>query len=1053
MVELRLLGPLEIEIDGRVLELSRAKLRALVGALAVDLNSSVTIDRIALWIWGPSSRVGTRNAIQTYVMRLRKQFGSAAHAVRTTPDGYLLQLDPSRVDIFKFEQLVDLAGGALARGLAAEAARSYAEALALWRGAPLADIESDWAQRDVASRLEERRLDVLEKRFEADLMVGRHAEIIAELQTEVSLHPFREQLWHNLILAQHRAGRSAEAVASFNRVSDLLSEHLNIRPGARLRNLYQKVLQGDEEGAASARGASEKVEISVPKPSQAHQVPAQLPADVSNFVGRRALLAAVDELRDRPPVILFSGAPGVGKTALAVRVAHRWRESFPDGQLFVNLRGYDAEAPLAALDVLPRFLRSLGLSAEQIPLIQEEQESLYQQMISGRSLCILLDNASSVNQVRPLLPRGSGCTVLVTSRHVLSELVEEREAQLVDVDVLEETEATELVIDIAGEHIALEEPEAVAEIVRLCGGLPLALRIAATNISGSSPEELLGYVDEFHRGSRLAVLSIADDDQAAVRAAFDISFSLLSNLDSRVFSLLAVVPGADFTLDVVAAVADLAVAEAESVLLRLVKANLVQWRSPGRFGLHDLLRAYAAERVRGVGAADVRAAEERLYDYYLTGAERAVRTLYPDFLPPNIPETNDIFEDSKQALSWLDLERGNLVSAACHAAVRGNISPGAQLAAMLFGYFYSSRRDEDWLNVCESVLQASVEVDDHYTMANMKRFLAGLRYCRSDWDSAIALVNDSIEIYRQLGAVYMQGVCLGDLGVYRLNSGDIEESFALLVESLSLKRSSGIRSGEANALLNLGTVSWTLADFESAVKHFEEALSLYRQVGSVGASAVCLGDIAYTYFELGDLDRSAATAAEALEGLESVGDSASISMTLENLAKIRRDQGDLARALEHARRALESAVDAGQRQNEASARIATGTILSALGRMSEAGSEFRASIAISREIEYWQGEVEALVGLAEMRRSSGDVEGAVETAQNAVALAIERSIRIRQGEAYLALARALSDAGDTIRAREAATEVLSIVKKSRQRLVEARASVVLDDLARRLGRE
>jgi DNA-binding SARP family transcriptional activator len=478
--EFFLLGPLLVRRGGVTLPVAPGKQRAVLAALLLSAGRVVSLDELTEVLWGDAPPPSARVSVQNHVMRLRKALGDGAR-IRTQPHGYEIRVGGSELDVSRFEAHLAAARAAARGGSWGTAAEQARAGLALWRGEPLADVESDLlATRDIA-RLAELRLQAVEVRLDADLRLGRHAEVITEVQRLAAAHPLRERLHGLLMLALYRDGRQAEALAAYARARRILVDELGTEPGAGLRELHRQILNGDPalDPPAQAPGAANSV---------APPVPRQLPVAVSGFAGRAAELAALsrvldESVADSPGTVVISaigGTAGVGKTALALHWAHQIAGRFADGQLYVNLRGFDPSGvPMAAADAVRGFLDALGVPPDRIPLRPEAQAGLYRSLLADRRMLIVLDNARDERQVRPLLPASPASLVIITSRNQLGGLAAADRARLLSLDVLSQDEAVYMLTARIGAGRAAAEPAAAAEIAALCGRLPLALAVAA----------------------------------------------------------------------------------------------------------------------------------------------------------------------------------------------------------------------------------------------------------------------------------------------------------------------------------------------------------------------------------------------------------------------------------------------------------------------------------------------------------------------------------------------------------------------------------------------
>jgi DNA-binding SARP family transcriptional activator len=633
-MEFCLLGPLVVRCGGAAVPVAPGKQRAVLAVLLLNAGRVVGVDELAETLWGAGPPPSARVSVQNYVGKLRKALGKAGRArISTQPGGgYQIRAAAGEVDVSRFEALLAAARTAAADGSWQAAAGQAREALALWRGEPLADAGSEVLTAQEVPRLTEMRLQALETRVEADLQLGGHAGVIAELRQLTGLHPLREHLHGLLMLALYRDGRQGEALAAYQQARDVLVTELGAEPGAGLRELQQQILTADPvlsvaSPAPAAAGSRDPV------------IPRQLPPTVRHFTGRADELTALTGLLEQPGqqgqpeavvISAIGGTAGAGKTALAVRWANQAADRFPDGQLYVNLRGYDPGQPMLAADALAGFLRALGVPGPDIPVDADERAARYRSLLAGRRILVLLDNAGSVEQVRPLLPAAPSCVVLVTSRDSLPGLVARDGAVRLDLDLLPSADAAGLLRVLIGER-AETDPAATEALAAQCCHLPLALRVAAEFAVARAAAPLAGLVAELaDQQRRLDLLDAGGDPRSAVRAVFSWSCRGLPPGAARTFRLAGLHPGPDLDPYAAAALTDMTVEQTGSILGLLARAHLLQPTTPGRYGMHDLLRAYAAAQAASQdGEDEQRAALTRLFDHYLAVAATAMDTLVP----------------------------------------------------------------------------------------------------------------------------------------------------------------------------------------------------------------------------------------------------------------------------------------------------------------------------------------------------------------------------------------------------------------------------------------
>ncbi|BCL12356.1 AfsR/SARP family transcriptional regulator [Micromonospora sagamiensis] len=709
------LGPLQVLSDDALLPVRGAREQRILAMLLLNADQPVALGYLINAVWDDNPPTTAATQVRNRVSRLRRSWRSATtrpeDTLRTVGNGYLLQLAGHGLDVRDFERHVSSAREAAGADDREEAARLLRAALGCWRGPALYGIGGE-AVTAAATLLEERRLLVTEECLGHELATGRHQQLVVELSALVHTHPLRERFTHHLMLALYRSGRQADALACYQRYLGVLRDELGLDPSPELQTLHQAILRrspaidppvgwrpepvGPAPAVVTPTAAAPVGRARTTAPAAGAPVarPAEIPADLVDFTGRVRELDALDALlpaRNEPPasgmsIIAITGTAGVGKTALAVRCAHRVAVRFPDGQLHVNLRGYSPTSPMPPIEALTTMLRALGVGAGHVPGQPDEAARLFRSMLAGRRVLLVLDDARSAEQVRPLLPGSSGCLVLVTSRNRLDGLVASHGARRLTVEPLGEDDAVELLGRILGPHRVANERKDASRLAHACALLPLALRIAAANLDSEPYRPIAAYVDELHRGDRLAVLRVVDDHQA-VRSVFDASYEQLPIGTRRVFRLLGLAPGPDIAVDAVPALTGLDREQAALAVGRLAADHLVGPSGPGRYATHDLLRLYMRQRAEAEDDQTTRtAAVEALLHWYLDHARAATRILHP-----HLPGLTDLehpaptarFGDHAAAVDWLDAERPNLVAAAEHAARYGPRSVAWLLADVL----------------------------------------------------------------------------------------------------------------------------------------------------------------------------------------------------------------------------------------------------------------------------------------------------------------------------------------------------------------------------------
>jgi DNA-binding SARP family transcriptional activator/Tfp pilus assembly protein PilF len=906
-VEFGVLGPLRVMDGDRPIPIRSAKHRILLAALLLRAGELVTLDELAEALWGDGLPTDPRRIVQTYVTRLRKLLGGSK-LIQSRPEGYAIAVAPGKVDVRRFEMLLENARDAAGAGDRHAEVEALRQALAVWRGEPLADVPSELLHRAAGGRLAEQRLDALQRRVEADLALGRHAELLAELRVLTDQHPLWEPFWVQLMTALYRCGRQADALGAYQRVHRLLADQLGADPGPELRRLHQAILADDPALAFPS--------LAVRPASWAR--PSQLPVDVATLVGRDDLVGQIhyllaDDLR--VPIVALSGSPGVGKTALAVRAAHRLTERFADGQLYVDLHGATAGLqPLQPLEVLGRFLRELGLEPAAIPVELGEASAAFRSRVTGRRLLLVLDNAADAAQVAPLLPASPGCAVLVTSRRTLVSL---DGAAHVPLEVLQPGEAVELLGSLAGHDRVAAEPEASAQVARCCGYLPLALRIAGARLAARPTWPVAALAERLaDTQRRLDELQVA---QAGVRTSFQVSYQQLHDsadaLDraaAEVFGLLGLPDGPQVGVPVAARLVDASEEAAEQALERLVDAQLVETPAPGRYQLHDLLRLYARELATRHHDARARAAAlTRALGFYVASAWQTLAVLRPgDYRLARADERwrkgGLEFRDAAAAVGWLEVERPNLLAAVRQAVATAGVPVeiGMQLAQALFGFYWVRSHRDDWVQADQIALGVARRLGDRAAQAQTHNDLGAGYHRQGRYDQALGHLRESLTIRRELDDSTGQALSLGNLGKTYQALGRYQEALTCLRESLAICRDLGDRRGQAGCLANLGELYQRQGRYEKALVCLRVSLAIRRHMADRHGQAHSLGNLGNVYEAKGRHGEALAHLQESLAIFRELGDSSSEARSLHELGVTLRALGRIQEARAHWREAL-----------------------------------------------------------------------------------------------------------------------------------------------------
>jgi DNA-binding SARP family transcriptional activator/tetratricopeptide (TPR) repeat protein len=968
------LGPLYVLEDRREVVVAAGRQRGLLACLALAGNHLVTLDELAETVWDGHPPAAAPATLRNLVRRLRSVLGpTAADRLKTRRGGYEFVLGPQEFDVTEFEQRCR-AAFALAAGERLRRREALADALALWRGRPLADIESQTLRDAWLPRLDQLRSEALERRIEEDLHLGRHVELVPELRDLTRDSPLNERVHAQLMLALARCGRRSEALGVYRRVRGVLVDELGVEPGAELRSLHERILAGEQalteisaeipaqipveisaageasagDEAAGRTGAVAPVLAPAPAPALATVVSARrtgphtLPAAAGLFVGREREVESVCALAGRPPAAGFAiatvdGMGGVGKTALVVEVAHRIAERFPDGQLFVDLHGHALNAPPSPPgEVLGGILQLFGVPAQLIPPDTEARGALYRDRLAGSRTLIVLDSAADEKQIRPLLPGAGDCMVLVTSRKQLKGL---DDAFSLTLEVLPPAQAVTLFRQAAGPD-RTTDAALVAEIVALCGYLPLALRIAAA---------LLRHRAAWGMGELAERLRVPASDRSRLSdgernlgAILGLSLTTLSEQARLLVRRVGLGPGPETDRFAAAQLLGTDPATAEQLLQDLVDHSLLTERTAGRYRMHDLVRAHAQALATSIETEqECERAVAGLLDYYCHAAESAAATVArlprrrpggaaPAHLPP--------LADNAQAWDWLRAERTNLDAAFDYALAHGLdthvVALGSALAEQLWTDGPWSRAvtvhgvvagaaeridaparradalielgmirrmtssHKEAVDALAQALEIHRAIGDRLGEANALFWSAHLMMIAGDFAGSAAAFTAAQPAYRELGERLGEAAVALQLAACFQVTGDLEDAERAVENALTLQRGLGNGYLEATSLCTFGLIRQAAGDHAAAITAFERAIAIVRELGSLQPEAACMTLLASARRQTGDLQSSLELHEAALECYRDIGDLANEPWALNQYAATIADTGDTQRALD-----------------------------------------------------------------------------------------------------------------------------------------------------------
>jgi DNA-binding SARP family transcriptional activator len=951
LVEFRILGSLEVTAGSERIELGGTRQQIVIAMLLLNANRVVSSDRLLEAIYGEDLPPTARSQAQISISSLRRLFASHGHdaVISTHPRGYMLEVGAGQLDSQRFEELLDAAAAAREADHRAQAVASYRDALRLWRGPALDGIDSQLL-RAAALRLDEQRINTIEERLTLELELGRHHELVGELGELVQEFPLRERLRGQLMLALYRCERTAEALRVYRDARQTMIDELGIEPGDRLQKLERSILTADP----ALDPPAEPVWVSQEK----RQLPSLLPADIGDFTGRaeeigqirRHLIpASAGEAGRAVPIVVLVGKGGVGKTSIAVRASHDVAAYFPDGQLFADLHG-GAPHPIGPMQVIERFLRAFGVPGAQIPLDLDERAEMYRNLLAGRKVLVVLDDAAGESQVLPLLPGGGAAAVIVTSRSWLAGLAG---AVRIEVDVFEADKSLDLLARIAGAERVQAQSDAAAAVAERCGHLPLALRIAGARLVARPHWSVQQLVDRLaDETRRLDELRHGD---MGIRPSITLTYESTSERARELFRRLALLDLPHFNGWLSAALLDRPLADTEDLLDDLVAAQLIETVGNvsgvhGQYRFHDLIRVFARERLAAEEpAAERKAALERALGALLYLAQEAHYRYYGGDhlllhsaalrwpLPERLVE--QLLSDP---LSWYDRERATLVSAVRQAAQAGYAELCWSLAFSAAGLFEFKVYLDDWQETHDIALAAARkarqvrgqaamlyslgvlhltqlrfepahrefsaaltlfrDAGDEHGIAIVTRHMASMDRLSGRLDEATRGYEQALAIFRRKEDHVATASVLQYMAQVELERNEPAAAKALLSDALSLSQVARSGRVEAQVLARIGEASLLAGELASAVESFDLALTKLRDIGDLIGEAYALQGLGIAKVREGDLDGARGALERALELAGSVGESMAEARALLGLGELALAGGDPRQAVVYAQR-------------------------------------------------------------------------------------------------------------------------------------------------------
>jgi len=881
-----ILGPLAVMIDGDLVSVRGVKKQRMLSCLLLSPNAVVSTDAVIEAIWEDKSPGTAVRQVRNTASQLRRMIGSV---LETAGNGYRLRVDPEQLDALRVDSLIAQADAATDR---ADRVRLLREALGLWRGPALEGIDSR-SIRAGAAHWDNKYLACMETCLDAELELGRHAEIASEITTLVGRFPLRERFRYQHMLALYRNGQPDAALAAYLDTRRTLDAELGIEPSARLKELQRQILRRDR-----------KLDLSEQAPT-----PMQLPPPVGHFTGRRSELAQLhDSLGqvEESQIALIAGQGGIGKTALAVHFAHQVKDRFPDGQIFLDLRGHDPVGALTASDALLHVLRSLSATGSTLPSDLDGQINLYRGLTSGRRLLIIADNARSVEQILPLVPSDVSSFLVLTSRHRLSPLALKHAVRRVTLEVLDREESLDLLRRVVGPRLD-SEPDAAHELVTHCGGLPLAVRLVAARLSSRTRLALATIADQL-RGQDTRIDMVSQDSGSyGLRSVFDASYNALSEPAARAFRLLGLHPGPSFCTHLAACLVETDQTQIDDILDEILEAHLLTEVAGGRFAFHDLVRIYAADRAKSL--SDLDRTLHRLRQWYLGLSALANQTLTPhrtrvqalalDLDPPG------------GLLAFLDGEQLNFVPFIQHVEAQGDLTAAWHFGYLINSYFLYRGHAAESVPVHQIALRAAHETSNPVAISLASKNL-GVAFRRArNPQAAIGHFTAALEAEQAIGDQRAAGFTLSQLGIAYTDLERYIEAMTTYRTAITMLTRAGDRRGLGVAYNNLGELYNILGDHTAGEECLRQALSIARELGDQRDEAITLTALGTFHLRRSEYDIAITTLHTALDLQRAIGENFTRAETLCGLGTAYLGLGDTDRGLRHLREAASLARQTG----------------------------------------------------------------------------------------------------------------------------------------------
>ncbi|WBP90012.1 AfsR/SARP family transcriptional regulator [Kitasatospora cathayae] len=1047
----RILGPLEVRANHRKVLPAGVRQHLVLALLLLKSNQNVPLSELVDAVWDDPPRTAEkqiRNAVSLLRGRLRSA-GIVNLPTAVGANGYRFELPDDQLDLTVFTNTLATARRRAAEGRPDEAIAEFRASLGLWRGPALAGLNTS-ALQPYTSRLEEQRLTALEDCLDLELAQGKHQSVVPELIDWLGAHPLRERLAGQLMLALYLSGRQSQALSVYKSTRRRLADALGLEPVPELRELRQRILTND-----GTLGRPRTFAL-------APRAPHSLPKDISHFTGReRELRTLIDEVaagrrRSEPNDVVLAaidGMPGVGKTSLAVHLAHRMTERYPDAQLYLDLHAHSRDhTPLDPGTALEKLLRSVDVTGTDLPEDVEERAALWRTSLAGLRAVLVLDNAASTAQIRPLLPGTTDCLTLVTSRDRLTDL---DATAVLSLEPLAPAGARRLLTRILGERRVAVEPKSVGELLRLCGNLPLAIQIAAARLR-HRPAWTIAHLTAQLRGPRrgLTELRTAETSLAAV---FDLSYRKLDPSHQHLFRLLGVVPGTEFDADAAAAVAGIPRPVADRLLERLLDAHLLEQPSEERYRLHPLLQAYAVQ----LAAAEVPGAEweealTRLLDHYRHTAAAAMDLLAPHWRSDRAPATPPCQVlappgGHERAAEWLEAEWPTLLTAA-EAAQRSRPGHSADIFRILRHFLHLRGQHTEALSLHTGAVELARDTADR-ELESLARYGLGVANQRlGRYETALTHFRQALDVARDVGDHVTHGRSLSNIGLVLHRLGHYESALTHFGQALALARDTGTPAAECHALSGLGLVHERLGRYRTALTHLGQALAIAQRIDDRDIQGYVLGNLGRVQGSSGQYQQATESLRRALATARDTGSRDLEGHALCGLAVVHERLGDHGTALAHLRLALELARDTGTRDLEGQALCGLAVVHERLGEHGTALAHAHLALELARDTGTRDLEGHALCALGAVRARLGDHDLALTHLQLALELARDTGTRDLEGQALNSLGELSLARGRPAEAAELHGRALLIAQEIGNHHRQDQARRGLDAVRHALGR-